>query len=111
MGAIENQSRRDFAKRLREGRERSRLSQSALANLIGRDQADISRIEHGQANPSLATVLNLAAALDAELMLVPRKKVPEVERLLGRPEHNAQQVSSVFEEVFVPDPPEGEQTK
>lgn len=43
------------------------LSQSKLAELTGIDQADISKIESGNSNPSISTLNRIAKALNAEL--------------------------------------------
>lgn len=51
-------------------------TQSELANRSGVDQADISRIERGLSNATEATLGRLAAALNAELHMVPREPVP-----------------------------------
>jgi transcriptional regulator with XRE-family HTH domain len=96
----------DFARRVRDRRRKLGLQQAALGRLVGRDQAYISHLEHASGNPSLETILSLAAALDVELMLVPREKTVEVERLLGRSDVSSQPVTSVFDDVFVPDPDE-----
>ena len=45
------------------------LSQKQLADLCGIDQSDISKIERGFANPSVATLERIAAALNAELSI------------------------------------------
>lgn len=50
-------------------RFKKNLSQARLAAKAGVRQADISRIEGGKANPSLKTLLKIARALDADLML------------------------------------------
>src|SRR5512133_2464798 len=47
------------------------LTQRQLAAKSGLQQADISRIEAGEANPTLATIAALAFALGAELALEP----------------------------------------
>ena len=52
-------------------RERN-LTQKQLAELSGIDQAEISRIERGQANPTAATLSALTRALDVDLQLVAR---------------------------------------
>ena len=55
------------------------LTRRQLAAKSGIQQADISRIEAGDANPTLATIAALAYALGAELSLQPRRlrKAPE----------------------------------
>lgn len=47
------------------------LTQSALSELTGIQQAEISRIERGAGNPTAATLLRLADALGQKLTLVP----------------------------------------
>lgn len=60
-------------------RKAAGLTQRQLAAKSGTQQADISRIEAGDANPTLATIAALAYALGAELALQPsrgRKAAP-----------------------------------
>ena len=52
-----------------EGRERNDLTQEQLAEATGINQANISRLEHGTANPSLRTLKRLAAGLGTQLKL------------------------------------------
>lgn len=47
------------------------LTQPALSELTGIQQAEISRIERGAGNPTAATLLRLADALGQKLTLVP----------------------------------------
>ena len=53
-----------------------KLSQEELAAKIGTGQAAISRLERGEANPTLASLADVAKALDADLhiTLKPRDK-------------------------------------
>ena len=48
-------------------REELSLSQQGLADLTGIDRADISRIENGNANPSLRTLQRLAEGMGMKL--------------------------------------------
>ncbi|MBR4452049.1 MAG: helix-turn-helix domain-containing protein [Clostridia bacterium] len=48
-------------------RAKANMSQAELAKATGIDQADISKIECGLANPSIGTLKRLAKGLDAEL--------------------------------------------
>jgi transcriptional regulator with XRE-family HTH domain len=98
----------EFAARVRSRRKAIGATQGEIARLVGRDQTFVSNVERATTHPSLDAILNLAAALDVKLMLVPRQNVAEVERLLGRPEAGIQPPPSAFEEVFVPDPEEGD---
>ncbi len=53
-------------------RERRGMRQAELAAATGLNQADISRIERGTANPTERTLLRIAHALDADLRLIER---------------------------------------
>ncbi len=48
-------------------RESKKMSQGKLARVSGVAQSTISYIESGQKNPSIATVLKLAKALDIDV--------------------------------------------
>ena len=56
-----------FGRRLRELREKHRVTQNALATASGLTEAYISNMENGFAVPSLTTVLRLAAALGCKV--------------------------------------------
>lgn len=57
-----------------EGRQNYNLTQEQLAQVTGINQANISRLENGTANPSLRTLKRLAEGMGMELKLefVPR---------------------------------------
>tara|TARA_A100001391_G_C4952882_1_gene247720 strand:+ start:269 stop:598 length:330 start_codon:yes stop_codon:yes gene_type:complete len=69
---------------LRAAREAKGLRQSALARTIGMDPGHLSRIESGQSNPNIATLMEIARTLDLEIMLVPRERVPAVRAIVDR---------------------------
>ena len=46
-----------------DARKKKHLSQKELSNLTGISQADISRLENGNANPSIRTLQRLAAGM------------------------------------------------
>ena len=50
-------------------RARKGISQKKLSELTGIDQSDISKIERGNANPSVATLARIAKALDSNLRI------------------------------------------
>ena len=50
-------------------RAEKNLSQKQLSKMTGIDQADLSRIERGVANPSVGTLMRIAAALDKTLSI------------------------------------------
>ncbi len=72
----------DIARRLKEAREAKGLSQRALSARVRLTQAHISNIENAAADLHLSNLLELARALDFEVMLVPRKAVPAVQGLV-----------------------------
>jgi transcriptional regulator with XRE-family HTH domain len=63
---------------LRQARADTRLSQRELSARTGLTQSNISLIENGSTEPGLNTVIQLARALDLELMLVPKRYIPAV---------------------------------
>ena len=63
---------------VREVREASGTSQRALRDRTGLTQSHISQIESGKMEPGLSSFIDMARALDLELMLVPKKLVPAV---------------------------------
>jgi ribosome-binding protein aMBF1 (putative translation factor) len=52
-----------------DARKNTGLTQQQLSAKTGIDQSDISRIESGDANPTLATIKRLAAGMDMKLKL------------------------------------------
>lgn len=67
---------------LREARASKGLSQRMLSARVGLTQAHISNIENGAADVHLSNLIELARALDLEVMLVPRKAVPAAQGLI-----------------------------
>ena len=62
----------DLAVQLIELRVLRGMTQTELAMATGLNQADISRIERGAANPTERTLLRIADALNADLRMVER---------------------------------------
>lgn len=67
----ENRRRYGIGAKLLERRLAAGLSQRQLATASGIDQAEISRIERGQGNPTTQTLLALGAPLGVTLDLTP----------------------------------------
>lgn len=61
-----------LARQLAARRRERHLTQKQLADLSGIDQAEISRIERGQANPTTSTLGALTRALEVHVQLVAR---------------------------------------
>ncbi|MCL1903478.1 MAG: helix-turn-helix domain-containing protein [Oscillospiraceae bacterium] len=56
-------------KALLDGRKEKNLTQQQLSDITGINQADISKIEKGNANPSLRTLQRLAAGMDMNVRI------------------------------------------
>ncbi|MGR4932448.1 helix-turn-helix domain-containing protein [Bradyrhizobium sp. CAR08] len=63
-------------------RVKEAISQRALAARSGLTQAHISQIETGRLEPGLSSFIQMARALDLEVVLVPKKLLPAVEGVL-----------------------------
>ena len=68
--------------KLRTARIKKGLSQRAFAKSIGMPQSRLSRIENGITDLQTSNLLELARALDLELVLVPRQALPAVRHLV-----------------------------
>lgn len=75
-------STQHIAKALREARENKGLSQRELSRSAGVPQSHISKIESGNVDLRLTSLVELARALDLELTLVPRNTVPAVQSII-----------------------------
>lgn len=60
--------------RVKESRIEKGLTQKDLAKLTGIDQADISKLEQGQLNPSIGLLNRIAKALNANLNIEYKKR-------------------------------------
>jgi transcriptional regulator with XRE-family HTH domain len=56
-----------FGERLREARQKAKLTQAALAESAGLTQQYVAKIEAGQINPTLATMAAVARVLGTEI--------------------------------------------
>ncbi|CAL4866067.1 hypothetical protein MMA231_00304 [Asticcacaulis sp. MM231] len=59
---------------LRRHRESKNMTQCELAGLAGVRQATVSEVETGQEGTKLATLLDILAALDLEIMITARTR-------------------------------------
>ena len=59
----------EIAKMLIACRNSGNLTQKQLSKLTGIDQADISKIENGNANPSIKTLTRIASAMNMNLKI------------------------------------------
>jgi transcriptional regulator with XRE-family HTH domain len=79
-------------KELENARKAAGWSQQTLAERAGLSRMTVQRIESGQIDPRLSTLLEMARALGLELMPVPAELRPQLEdfvrsggRVLGQP--------------------------
>lgn len=72
----------DITRTLKEARERKGFSQRELAAQSGVRQYQISKFENGTTDLRVSSLIELARALDLELILVPRKSVPAVKTIV-----------------------------
>ena len=72
----------DLIREIRDRRTHAGVSQRALAARSGLTQAHISQIETGTLEPGLSSFIDVARALDLEIMLVPKKFLPAVQGIL-----------------------------
>lgn len=66
-GIAAERARLELARRVRQLRERRRLSQAELAALAGTKQPNIARLESGRSSASLTFLAKVASALGAKL--------------------------------------------
>ena len=79
----------DIINALRAARQGKRLSQRELSAKAGVPQSHISKIENGGSDIRLSSLIEIARALELELVLVPRRPVPAVQGLLrSAPAHH-----------------------
>jgi len=69
---LEMTARAELGEQLHAARKAKALSQPALSAVTGVQQSEISRIEKGAGNPTVATLSKLADALDLKLSLTPQ---------------------------------------
>lgn len=67
---------------LRNARQQKGLTQRALSARSGVPQSHISRIEKGEVDLRVSSLIALARALDLELVLVPKKTVPAIKSIV-----------------------------
>jgi transcriptional regulator with XRE-family HTH domain len=69
----------EIAASIREARIAKALTQKELGQRVGLPQSHISKIEKGAVDLKLSSLVEIARALELEIMLVPRKALPAVQ--------------------------------
>jgi transcriptional regulator with XRE-family HTH domain len=72
----------DLIREIKDRRVEAGVSQRSLSARAGLTQGHISQIETGALEPGLSSFIDIARALDLELMLVPKKLLPAVQGIL-----------------------------
>ncbi len=68
---------------LKAARQRKNLSQRELSRKTKVPQGHLSKIERGETDLQTSSLVEIARALDLELMLVPRHLIPVINSLLS----------------------------
>lgn len=90
-----------FAEALREARQRKGWSQRELSARTRMTQAHISRIENGEVDLQLSSLVELARTLDLEVQLIPRTVLTAVEATVRAAEERLgeREIRRTFEHV------------
>lgn len=97
--AIEKYKSEEIVESLRKARAAAGLSQRALSAKAGVAQSHVSEIENGSKDPGLAKLIDVARALDLELVLVPRKMLAAVQSIIGPNEPERRSPAYALEEI------------
>jgi transcriptional regulator with XRE-family HTH domain len=71
-----------ITQQIRAAREARHMSQRELSARSGLTQSHISQIERGTMEPGLASLVDVARALDLEIVLAPKKLMPAIGNIL-----------------------------
>lgn len=58
---------KELGERIRAARVRKGLTQSKLANMIGKDQPSLNRVERGKVNPTYVYLLEICEGLEINI--------------------------------------------
>lgn len=83
---MSRQSVAPIAAALKAARQARKLTQRELGEKTGTPQSHISAIEAGRVDLTTSSLIELARALELELVLVPRSFVPAIRGLIRAPE-------------------------
>lgn len=72
----------EIAETLKAARQSKQLSQRELSEKVGLTQSHISRIENAAVDLQVSNLIELARALELELVLVPKRVLPPVQSLV-----------------------------
>jgi transcriptional regulator with XRE-family HTH domain len=110
MMKVDTQAR--LGRQLAEARKRNFWTQKDVALRVTSPTSHLSLIEQGKANPTVDTLTEMGEALGLSLVFVPKTRLANVLKLIGQPDKPLPlptEVGSVYEDVFIPDPPDDEE--
>lgn len=79
-----------IAEAVKIARTEKAISQRALSDKVGIPQGHLSKIENGEVDPRLSSVVEIARALDYEIAFVPRALLPAIRSLERQAAQTAQ---------------------
>lgn len=104
MSAIE-----PIIRQIKEVRGARKLSQRALSAKVGLPQGHISRIEAGEVDLKLSSLVGLARALDLEPMLVPRQRIKAVDAIIRSSARADDRIAPRMDSAYLMDPAHADQ--
>lgn len=75
--------RQEIAESIKAARKKLGLSQRALSAIAGIPQSHISKIEQGKVDLQTSSLIEIARALELELVLVPRQYLSAIQAIQG----------------------------
>jgi len=84
-----------IAEKLKAARQAKGFSQSKLSQLAGVPQSHISKIENGNVDLRLSSLIELSRVLELELTLVPRNALPAINSIVRSSERTAKNIDMV----------------
>src|SRR5664279_5301546 len=99
---------------LAKARRRRQWTQRDLARRSTQPASRLSLIESGKANTTIDTLAAIGDAVGLSLVFVPKDRLGDVSKLVGRSDSIKPlptEVGSVYEDVFIPDPSDDEESE
>ncbi len=109
---LDNDTKVRLGDQLAEARRRRQWTQRDLAHRSTQPASRLSLIESGKANTTIDTIAETGEAVGLSLVFVPKERLADVLTFIGQPEPKTPlptEVSSVYEDVFIPDPTEDDE--
>jgi transcriptional regulator with XRE-family HTH domain len=84
-----NSISKSLGRAIRDRRIKLRLSQAKIAELTGKTQSQIARLERGLGDPRITSVVQVSRSLGTELVAIPIRLLPAVRHLLAEHEQGS----------------------